>query len=279
MSDERYLLNRDAKESARLIAQHDWLQTLTGCDIHPCIKLEGPNLRIADVATGTGIWLLDLAKKLPETTQFYGFDISEEQFPATDKRPGNVSLHKQNVLQDFPEEYHGSFDLVAVRLITAGLRPENWSTAVENVTKLLKPGGYLQWIEPLHGNFRLYNLKPGAPNAAARTAVGHFLTGYNNAIPPGPETLPQLCDKHQLEDLALEVYPTDHYHDHEKVKTQSKDFLRGACTAMMPLMVGDESEGRTKEQIEEAFERAAHELDGDIYIHSEMQFIVRRKRT
>lgn len=120
-----------------MIAQHDWLKDLVGCNVHPLIPVDQPNLRIADVATGTGIWLLDLAQTLPTETELVGFDISTQQFPAAEERPSNLELHEQSVLSAFPEKYHAYFDVVAVRLITAGLRADDWDKAVENVTKLL----------------------------------------------------------------------------------------------------------------------------------------------
>jgi hypothetical protein len=154
MAESKYLLNRDARESARfaplnrskssqfsnslrLIEQHDWLKRLLGCNIHPTIPTNTPGLRVADVATGTAIWLLDLAKMLPSDTQLYGFDISTAQFPAPEARPSNVFLYEQSVTRPFLEEYHGFFDIVAVRLITAGLRGEDWDAAVKNLNVLL----------------------------------------------------------------------------------------------------------------------------------------------
>jgi hypothetical protein len=46
---------------------------------------------------------------------------------------------------------------------------------------------------------------------------------------------------------------------------------------MFPFLVKDESSDLTAEHAEEVVKRAMEELEGDIYIHSEMQFIVRRK--
>lgn len=120
-----------------MIAQHDWLKQLVGCNIHPSIPIDKPDLRVADVATGTAIWLLDLAQTLPSSAQLFGFDISGAQFPTPENRPSNVSLYEHNVLNSFPEEYHGSFDVVAVRLITAGLRADDWDAAVKHISVLL----------------------------------------------------------------------------------------------------------------------------------------------
>jgi len=276
MSDSKYLLNRDSRESARLIAQHDWLKKLVGCNVHPSIPTDTkPDLRVADVATGTAIWLLDLAQMLSPEAQLYGFDISGKQFPAAEDRPANVSLHEHNVLEPFPEEYHGFFDIVAVRLITAGLRPGNWDAAVRNISVLLKPGGHLQWIEPIHSTLQVFNSKPGAPNAATRQAVEYFLGAYKKTLYPGPLQVQDLCQKHGLEEVAMEVFPSDHYPDFEKVRTQGKDFLSGVCTAMMPYIVGDGDV--TEEHVKDVVKRSMDELDGGLYLRSEMQFVVRKK--
>ncbi|CAM1507709.1 Fc.00g045570.m01.CDS01 [Cosmosporella sp. VM-42] len=278
MADSKYLLSRDARESARLIDQHDWLKSLLGCTVHPGIPINKPALRVADVATGTAIWLLDLAKTLPSDTQLYGFDISAAQFPAPEARPSNVFLYEHNVTQPFPEEYHGTFDIVAVRLITAGLRGDDWNAAVSNVSMLLKPGGYLQWIEPIHSNMQVFNSKPGAPNSATREAVGYFLEGYKKLLYPGPLQLPELFQKYELEDIAMEVFPTDHCPDLEKVRSQGKAFLSGACTTMIPFIVKDGSGGLTAERVKNVVQKSMEELDGDLYLHSEMQLIVTRKK-
>ncbi|KAM0818339.1 putative methyltransferase protein [Seiridium cardinale] len=277
MSDTKYLLNRDAKESARLIEQHEWLKALLGCTVHPAISTSKPALRIADVATGTAIWLLDLAQTLPPDAQLYGFDISAAQFPAAEARPSNVSLHEHNVTEPFPEEYQGSFDIVAVRLITAGLRGDDWDAAVRNVSSLLKPGGYLQWIEPVHSSLQVFNSKIGAPNSATREAVGYFLEAYKKTLYPGPLQLPGLCQRYELEDIALEVFPTDHFPDFEKVRNQGKAFLSGALTAMLPFIVKDGTNDVTKEHVDDVVKRSMEELDGGLFLRSEMQFIVRKK--
>lgn len=63
--------------------------------------------------------------------------MSGAQFPAPEARPPNLSLHEHDITKPFPEEYRGSFDVVAVRLVTPGLRTEDWDAAVRNVSELL----------------------------------------------------------------------------------------------------------------------------------------------
>lgn len=52
-----------------------------------------------------------------------------------------------DINEGFPEEFHGRFDVVHVRLLVLGLQVEQFTKAVGNVVKLLKPGGYLQWTD------------------------------------------------------------------------------------------------------------------------------------
>ena len=100
---------------------------------------------MADIATGTGVILTELAKSHPETCRFDGFDISDAQFPA--ELPDNVHLHPADIKQPLPAEYHGQYDLVFIRYLNAAMKAEDWKTVTRNVSQLLKPGGWLQWIE------------------------------------------------------------------------------------------------------------------------------------
>lgn len=100
---------------------------------------------MADIATGTGVVLTELAKSHPNTCHFDGFDVSDAQFPA--KLPSNIKLHIADVKQPLPTEYHGQFDLVFIRYLNAAMKPEDWKIVARNVSQLLKPGGWLQWIE------------------------------------------------------------------------------------------------------------------------------------
>ena len=114
--------------------------------LHPKISL-GPHARVADFATGTGVILTDLAKSHPTTCQFDGFDISDGQFPPAAKLPSNVKLHVADAKESLPSEYHGQFDVVFLRYLNAAMGPQDWQIVTQNAYDLLKPGGWLQWVE------------------------------------------------------------------------------------------------------------------------------------
>ncbi|KAK7423060.1 hypothetical protein QQZ08_009227 [Neonectria magnoliae] len=152
MSPSVYTLNHgDAnKERERLDFQHGVLKAIMGAEFPDFIwqhlkRIPAP--RVADAATGSGIFLKELAPKLPEQAQLDGFDMDSSKFPDPSSLPANVKLQLGNVLEPFPEEMLGKYDLVHVKLLYAALKKDEWLLAARNLKTLLKPGGYLFWSE------------------------------------------------------------------------------------------------------------------------------------
>ena len=56
------------------------------------------------------------------------------------------------------------YDIVAVRFMNVATTRAEWGVAIKNLVTLLKPGGWLQWIESC--NFALYNSVPGTSRKA-----------------------------------------------------------------------------------------------------------------
>lgn len=110
--------------------------------LHPTVAKALPeNARIADIGTGTGIWLAEVANTLPSSYQFNGYDISNEQFMPPESLPSNVTLGFGDFLKPIPEELRGQFDLVNIRLIIISMGVGVWESTLRNVLDLLKPGG------------------------------------------------------------------------------------------------------------------------------------------
>ncbi|KAL8782768.1 MAG: hypothetical protein Q9195_009573 [Heterodermia aff. obscurata] len=137
-----YMLHRDPKESKRLDLQHKFMRAL--CDdrlIHPCIPSNGLNA-IADVGTGTGVWLEDVENDLSSLAKasskavYVGFDISAQQFPNEPK--SGFEFVVQDIAESFPERFHGKFDLVHVRFLSYAIKTDYLSRAVENVVRILR---------------------------------------------------------------------------------------------------------------------------------------------
>ncbi|KAK6823172.1 hypothetical protein RU639_005942 [Aspergillus parasiticus] len=149
-NQEVYLLsNRDHNESQRLDMQHEVLAGFMGYELlHPSIDIRvHDGLNIADVGTGTGIWLkrlLSWSKYLPGAPSYYlhGFDISSDQFPV---EPGDINFTIHDITTPFPSEHLGRYDVVHLRLFVLALPESDIIKALTNVIGLLRPTGYLQW--------------------------------------------------------------------------------------------------------------------------------------
>ena len=141
---EVYQLTRDKKESTRLNEQHRWIRDLCyGNLVHKSIPLKQVKT-IADIGTGTGIWMEDLAAHLkasPEMKEkkfeFVGFDLSSDQFPAGGNDT-DAEFVVHNVMEPFPVRYHGKFDLIHIRLLVAALRPQDLQGVILNISELLR---------------------------------------------------------------------------------------------------------------------------------------------
>lgn len=150
MGIDDYTLARDYRASARLNLQHHlWLETF-GYILNPAIPSTKKEIAIADVGTGTGIWLLELGRRLPtQVTRLCGLDISGHQFPRPEWLSPNTQFLECNAfdLAGPPKHLFGAFDVVHIRLFIAIIKDNNPTILLDFCHKLLKPDGYLQWDE------------------------------------------------------------------------------------------------------------------------------------
>ncbi|KAI4859937.1 UMTA methyltransferase family protein [Hypoxylon rubiginosum] len=122
--------------------------------IHPRIPTEQENLRVADIGTGTAIWLLDAYDELPKSTRFDGLDISFEAALPPHLLPSNITFTKWNVKDPVPDEFLGVFDIIHIRFFIFVLLKEEVPAVVDKFFAMLpkpilttEPGGYLQWLD------------------------------------------------------------------------------------------------------------------------------------
>ncbi|KAJ4305637.1 hypothetical protein N0V90_001168 [Kalmusia sp. IMI 367209] len=137
INGQGYILNRDRSHAAasRLNLQfYLWKISLP----------EAP--AIAEVASGTCLWLMDVAQEYPKG-QVLGLDYNLRQAPHQAWLPPNAKTQNWNVFEEPPEELVGKFDLVHTRLLVLVVENKDPRPIIRNLMKLLKPGGYLQWDE------------------------------------------------------------------------------------------------------------------------------------
>ncbi|KAI5921202.1 S-adenosyl-L-methionine-dependent methyltransferase [Camillea tinctor] len=118
------------------------------------------NNRIADVGTGTGIWLTDIAAVLPPSAQLDGLDISFDAAPPSSWLPPNVRLQHWDVTEDVPDDLAEKFDIVNIRHFCFVFKNGDIQSVLKNLARLLKPGGYLQWGDPDISSFRIEKTDP-----------------------------------------------------------------------------------------------------------------------
>ena len=118
---------------------------MTGNLLPPPIKIDySKPLKVADIGTGTGDWLLQVETILPVGSIFHGFDITETQFQHVPEG-SQVSLQIHDMLLPFPDTELGQYDVVHARFLMYALKSHEWAKVTDNLVMLLKPGGYLFW--------------------------------------------------------------------------------------------------------------------------------------
>jgi hypothetical protein len=136
LDSPEYVLRRNYAAAARLNLQHYQHRQCLGYLLHPSIPVQ-PGLKIADVATGTGIWLLELAGEVPEHCVLEGWDISDAQFPHESCLPSNVKFGVFDATRDVPEELIAKYDIVHVGLLALVLKNGDPAVWIHNLMKML----------------------------------------------------------------------------------------------------------------------------------------------
>ncbi|KAB8070021.1 hypothetical protein BDV29DRAFT_160868 [Aspergillus leporis] len=164
---DQYILQRDFQASCRLNLQtYLWRDSL-GYIIHPTIPPLPANGHVADVGTGMGLWLTQLhSEQQKESIRMDGFDIDITQCPPAGWVTHNIHFRRWNAIEPPPSELRGQFDLVHLRLVMIGINNEDVSALVENLSLLLKPGGWLQWEEMNNFDNNIVTVDESTPKTA-----------------------------------------------------------------------------------------------------------------
>lgn len=122
--------------------------------------------------------------------------------------------------QPFPEHMHEKYDLVHVRMLVAAMLPSDWRTAVSNIARLLKPGGFLQWEECDFLNAEWQKCTPSASIEKTKYIGDAFRSALRERFSHGWNTLPEHMRAAGLTSLVSDVASSDKVPEtREKVTT------------------------------------------------------------
>ncbi|CAG8678872.1 7247_t:CDS:2, partial [Cetraspora pellucida] len=146
IKDAIYHLPNDEDEQDRLHLQHFLIRYLFQSNFSSPIEhiLDKPGTKILDIGCGPGSWSFDIATTYP-FVEVIGLDMSPHQ-PSYIK-PKNFTFIKANVLEGLPFE-DNTFDFVFQRCMIFGYPNEEWPNVMNELVRVLKPGGYLELCEP-----------------------------------------------------------------------------------------------------------------------------------
>lgn len=276
---DNYIITRDIGEAQRLDDQHRYMISCQGYYFHPDIELSADGTRVADICTGTAIFLREIAQAHP-TLECHGFDISSKMFPSQERLPKNIELHIADIKQPFDRRWLGYFDVVHVRLIEAAMRKEEWGPTLRNVVTLLKPGGWLQWVEDDRAHSVRHAARPvarlGAAQESLTAGVGSdrsfpprlsYLDRFNGLLMPNGRaddmtyaymnmhTLMQDSEIGNLEHVGCDVYVVDREDDGGKLRKEWAAMGIAAVWSMLKSRedVGDKLTDLSRDELAEGF--------------------------
>ncbi|TFK39535.1 S-adenosyl-L-methionine-dependent methyltransferase [Crucibulum laeve] len=140
-----YVLPSDEMEYTRLTIQHlMWRRAFEGRLLYAPVTLKDGD-EVLETGTGTGVWLLDLAKEYPGSVNLHGTDIEPNLFPKS--HPENIHFSLASVTA-LSRDWDNKFNLVNQRFLVAALKKSEWPIALEELRRVLAPGGWLQLFEP-----------------------------------------------------------------------------------------------------------------------------------
>jgi len=93
-------------------------------------------------------WIIEASHELPSSAELRGFDIAAHNFPAPEFLPANVKFSVLDVMTgECPSDLEGTFDVLHIRFFNGIVLNNEVQPLISTMTKLLKPGGWVQWEE------------------------------------------------------------------------------------------------------------------------------------
>ncbi|KAF1995368.1 S-adenosyl-L-methionine-dependent methyltransferase [Amniculicola lignicola CBS 123094] len=178
--EKKYYFPNDDEESDRLDLYHH-IQTLRlGGELHLAPIGDNPQ-RILDVATGTGIWAIDMGDKYP-SAEILGNDLSPTQPSLV---PPNVKFEVDDIEDEWV--YSSKFDFIHARYLTCSIR--DWPKLVRQIWKNTKPGGWVEFQDFETGFYTSANgdFTPDSPLGDWCNKLADAVRSFGIEPDPGPK--------------------------------------------------------------------------------------------
>ncbi|KAI8078284.1 S-adenosyl-L-methionine-dependent methyltransferase [Gilbertella persicaria] len=143
--DVAYILPNDQKEVERLHLNHLMFKNvLGGLYKSPMHEQLQKGIRVLDIGCGPGMWTLDMARLYPNS-EFIGVDMANVFL--TEDMPPNVKFQILNAGTGLDYFEDNSFNFVFQRFLLMGFPVEQYIRSVQEMKRILKPGGYIEVME------------------------------------------------------------------------------------------------------------------------------------
>jgi ubiquinone/menaquinone biosynthesis C-methylase UbiE len=206
----------DGHVSANMSAlqfQHKlFLREMKGALLPDRISLDGVQV-VMDFICGPGSWCMDFSKKYPDR-QVYGVDINHTiidhaREDAAQSRADNLTFLVVDRQRPLPFK-EDTFDLIHLQNGTTLFTMEQWPEIMTDLTRVLKPGGWLNLVD--------FEMGPASQPAIDRllTFLGQILAKMHRSNEPegqapftgstlGPHRMSELL----FTDIGYQLYPVD----------------------------------------------------------------------
>ncbi|CAG8649429.1 16779_t:CDS:2, partial [Dentiscutata erythropus] len=197
-----YPLPNDDDEVDRLHFRHFLTKNVWKSNFSAPINhiLTNPETKILDVGCGAASWSFDMATTYP-LINIIGIDISQQQ--ATQIKPKNFTFVKANVLDGIPFK-DNTFDYIFQRNLMRAYTEQDWPRVVNELVRVLKPGGYLELME----RSMLYNMGPATKRLCDAEIAAMSIQGTDAFATQKLEKYVQ--NQGQLENIKKEVRECHH---------------------------------------------------------------------
>lgn len=136
-----------------------------------------------------------MAQQLPPSTELDGLDISFNQCPPREWLPRNVNLKLADVFRPPPEDLIGKYDIIHIRHFVCVVKNNDPTPLLQNLLRMLKPGGWIQWDEWDVLNRHFTKTRPDAPQECIDKLEAEFAVMRKHTSQPA---WPPRLDEHML---------------------------------------------------------------------------------